>query len=46
MPRSDEDLMRATLRRDAEAFGVLFDRHHALVLAYLTRRCDVDAIVG
>jgi len=42
MPRSDEDLMRATLRGDAEAFGVLFDRHHALVLAYLTRRCDVD----
>jgi RNA polymerase sigma-70 factor (ECF subfamily) len=30
--------MRETRRGDAEAFGALFERHHALVLAYLTRR--------
>jgi RNA polymerase sigma-70 factor (ECF subfamily) len=40
MPRSDHELMRATRRGEAEAFGVLFERHRALVLAYLTRRCE------
>src|SRR3954469_15987382 len=39
MPRSDEQLMAATRRGDAEAFGALFARHRALVLAYLVRRC-------
>ena len=37
--RSDEQLMRATRAGEAEAFGELFARHRALVLAYLTRRC-------
>jgi RNA polymerase sigma-70 factor (ECF subfamily) len=40
MARSDEQLMRATRRGDAEAFGQLFERHRALVLAYLVRRCE------
>lgn len=31
--------MAATRRGDAEAFGELFARHRALVLAYLVRRC-------
>jgi RNA polymerase sigma factor (sigma-70 family) len=39
MPRSDDELLRATRRGDAEAFGALFERHRALVLAFLTRRC-------
>ena len=39
MPRSDEQLMAATRHGDAEAFGELFARHRALVLAYLVRRC-------
>jgi RNA polymerase sigma-70 factor (ECF subfamily) len=38
MPRSDEQLMSATQRGEAEAFGELFARHRALVLAYLVRR--------
>ena len=40
MPRTDEQLMAATRRGDAEAFGELFARHRALVLAYLVRRCE------
>jgi len=38
MARTDEQLMAATRRGDAEAFGELFARHRALVLAYLVRR--------
>jgi RNA polymerase sigma-70 factor (ECF subfamily) len=40
MPRSDEELMAATRRGEAEAFGELFARHRALVLTYLVRRCS------
>jgi RNA polymerase sigma factor (sigma-70 family) len=39
MARTDEQLMAATRRGEAEAFGELFRRHRALVLAYLVRRC-------
>jgi RNA polymerase sigma-70 factor (ECF subfamily) len=39
MARTDEQLMAATRRGEAEAFGELFARHRALVLAYLVRRC-------
>jgi RNA polymerase sigma factor (sigma-70 family) len=42
MSRSDEQLMRATKGGDAEAFGEFFERHHALVLAYLLRRSPKD----
>src|SRR4051812_36093517 len=42
MERSDEHLLKATRRGDADAFGELFTRHRALVLAYLTRRCEVE----
>ncbi|RKQ86185.1 RNA polymerase sigma-70 factor (ECF subfamily) [Solirubrobacter pauli] len=38
MARTDEQLMAATRRGDADAFGELFARHRALVLAYLVRR--------
>jgi len=34
----DIELLQATRRGEAEAFGELFARHRALVLAYLTRR--------
>jgi RNA polymerase sigma factor (sigma-70 family) len=44
MERSDEQLMRATRRGEAEAFGVLYVRHRALVLAYLTRRCERELV--
>ena len=40
MARTDEQLMAATRRGDAEAFGELFARHRALVLAYLVRRAE------
>ncbi len=40
MARTDEQLMAATRRGDAEAFGELFARRRALVLAYLVRRCE------
>jgi RNA polymerase sigma factor (sigma-70 family) len=40
MLRSDEQLIAATRRGEAEAFGELFGRHRALVLAYLVRRCS------
>jgi RNA polymerase sigma-70 factor (ECF subfamily) len=40
MARTDEQLMAATRRGEAEAFGELFARHRALVLAYLVRRCE------
>ena len=36
----DIDLLKATRRGQAEAFGELFARHRALVLAYLTRRAS------
>ncbi len=36
--RTDGELLHATLGGEAEAFGELFARHRALVLAYLTRR--------
>src|SRR5690349_11859119 len=39
MARSDEQLMTATRRGEAEAFGEFFARHRALVLAFLVRRC-------
>src|SRR6188472_3238837 len=39
MVRCDEQLMAATRRGEAEAFGELFARHRAIVLAYLVRRC-------
>jgi RNA polymerase sigma factor (sigma-70 family) len=42
MERADEQLLRATRRGDADAFGEFFLRHRALVLAYLTRRCAVE----
>jgi RNA polymerase sigma factor (sigma-70 family) len=35
----DADLIQRTRRGDAHAFGKLFARHRALVLAYLVRRC-------
>jgi len=38
MASTDEQLMAATRRGEAEAFGELFARHRALVLAYLVRR--------
>jgi RNA polymerase sigma factor (sigma-70 family) len=38
MPRSDEQLMTAARRGEAEAFGEFFARHHAVVLAFLVRR--------
>lgn len=40
MERSDEQLIEDTRRGDARAFGDLFVRHRALVLAYLMRRCE------
>lgn len=40
MARSDEQLIAATRGSDAEAFGELFARHRALVLAFLVRRCS------
>ena len=40
MARSDEQLLAATRRGEAEAFGEFFARHRALVLAYLVRRCS------
>lgn len=40
MPRSDEQLLAATRRGEAEAFGEFFARHRALVLVYLVRRCS------
>ena len=36
-PRSDAELLHASAR-DAEAFGVFYDRHAATVLAYFQRR--------
>jgi RNA polymerase sigma-70 factor (ECF subfamily) len=36
--RTDGELLRATRDGEPEAFGELFARHRALVLAYLTRR--------
>ena len=43
MVRSDEQLMRATCGGGADAFGELFERHYALVLAYLVRRVEREA---
>ncbi len=43
MVRSDEQLMRATCGGEADAFGELFERHYALVLAYLVRRAEREA---
>ncbi len=42
MARSDEQLMTATRRGEAEAFGEFFARHRALVLAYLVRRTGTE----
>lgn len=42
MLRSDEQLMAATRSGEADAFGELFARHRALVLAYLVRRCSYE----
>jgi|1185.fasta_scaffold112820_2 RNA polymerase sigma factor (sigma-70 family) len=39
MDAPDAELIHRTRRGDAEAFGALFARHRALVLAYLVRRC-------
>src|SRR3954466_12811803 len=39
MDTPDADLIHRTRRGDADAFGALFARHRALVLAYLVRRC-------
>ena len=35
--------MRATCGGEADAFGELFERHYALVLAYLVRRIEREA---
>jgi len=35
--RSDEDLVRESLRGDAEAFGVLVDRHQGRVYGLMMR---------
>src|SRR5829696_3050311 len=40
MPRSDEQLLAATRRGEAQAFGEFFVRYRALVLADLVRRCS------
>jgi RNA polymerase sigma factor (sigma-70 family) len=37
-PRNDDDLLVATARGDADAFGVFYRRHAAEVLAFLARR--------
>ena len=44
MDVSDRKLVRAVRRGDADAFGRLFARHRALVLAYLTRRCPAQDV--
>ncbi len=38
MGRDDRELLRAARRGDGEAFGELFRRHNAVVLAFLARR--------
>jgi hypothetical protein len=37
-PRDDDELLVATARGDADAFGVFYRRHVAEVLAFLARR--------
>jgi RNA polymerase sigma-70 factor (ECF subfamily) len=50
MDESDADLLAATVRGDAEAFGRFYRRHEHRVLSYAVARCasagDVADVVG
>jgi RNA polymerase sigma factor (sigma-70 family) len=46
MAHDDRELLRAARNGEAECFGELFRRHHAVVLAFVARRVDEPEVAA